>query len=463
MNRASGRSAPTSYALALLALIGAVLLRYLLDPWLGAVAPLVTIYGAVAVAVWLGGYRPAIAVAILGYLTCNYLFIEPRGQFGFSRFADLVSVLPYVVTSAPIIGLGESTRRAHLRAAEQQVEAQSAKEALAERVEELNRLNRMGGQLQACLSLDEAYRVVGTMGGQLFPRESGVVFSFDGSRKVIEAVATWGSPSAADLVFAPDQCWSLRNGQSYVVPDTRAGVLCGHLPAPPPAAYHCAPLVAQGDAIGLLYVGSSGGHAIGPTGEQRDAHRRLIEGVAAQLALGLANVRLRDVLRSESIRDPLTGLFNRRYMDETLEREVRRAHRAVRPLVVLILDLDGFKQLNDTFGHEAGDAFLRELGLVLTRALRREDVVCRYGGDEVVAVLPEASREAGRRRAEEIREAVKGIRITHRGQPLAPLTVSIGLAAMPEDGFDGHTLLAAADAALYRAKREGRDRVALAA
>jgi diguanylate cyclase (GGDEF)-like protein len=344
------------------------------------------------------------------------------------------------------------------RLAERVDEAQTARDTLAERVTELNLLNRMGELLQSCLGLDEAYRVIGSVAGELFPQDSGAVLALSSSGNTIEVMATWGPRPMGETVFARERCWAIRNGQSHVVPDTRTGVLCGHLPAPSPAAYVCVPLVAQGETLGVLHVASPATSEPAPSAAA-DARRPLIEAVAAQIALSLANVRLREVLRSQSIRDPLTGLFNRRYMEETLEREVRRAERARRPLTVLLLDIDEFKHQNDNFGHDAGDAVLRELGALLARCLRREDVACRYGGDEFVLVLPDASLDTALRRADEIREAVKGLRVASHGRRLGAVTVSIGLAALPDHGLDREALLAAADTALYRAKREGRDRV----
>jgi diguanylate cyclase (GGDEF)-like protein len=346
------------------------------------------------------------------------------------------------------------------RLAERVVEAQAAKDALADRVGELNLLNRMGELLQSCLALDEAYRVIGSVAGQLFPHDSGAVFAVSSSRHAIEAMARWGPRPCAETAFAPEQCWAIRNGQTHVVRDTGTGVLCAHLPSPPPAAYLCAPLVAQGETLGVLHVGIRGTDGSAPPGAI-DTSCRLVEAVAAQLALSLANVRLREVLRSQSIRDPLTALFNRRYMEETLEREGRRAERARRPLALLLLDIDEFKQQNDTFGHDAGDTVLRGLGALLARSLRREDVACRYGGDEFVLVLPDTSLDTALRRADEIREAVKGLRVSAHGKSLGLITVSIGVAALPDHGLDRSALLAAADTALYRAKAEGRDRVSV--
>jgi len=339
---------------------------------------------------------------------------------------------------------------------------QETREGLAERVNELDHINRLGELLHACFTLQEAYAVLERELRELFRGESGAVFACSASRNLIESVARWGAnPQNSAGVFAMEECWALRSGRAHVVDDTRSGPLCTHLPSPPPGAYLCTPLVAQGDALGVLHVAffARGRLAGAPLTE---AKRRLADAVGEQVALGLANVKLREVLRSQSIRDPLTGLFNRRYMEETLEREVRRAQRAVRPMAVLMLDLDHFKRVNDEFGHDAGDALLRELGNLLLRNLRREDVACRYGGEEFVLVLPEASLADGERRAEELRDEIKRLRVSDKGRLLGPITASFGMAGYPEHGLAGNLLLRAADTALYRAKREGRDRVVIA-
>jgi diguanylate cyclase (GGDEF)-like protein len=211
----------------------------------------------------------------------------------------------------------------------------------------------------------------------------------------------------------------------------------------------------------VLYVSSAPQSDPGTAGLSQ-AKQRLAEAVAAQVGLGLANVQLREMLRSQSIRDPLTGLFNRRYMTETLEREVHRARRTGRPLGVLIADVDGFKRQNDEFGHDAGDAVLVELAALLQGSLRKEDIACRYGGEEFVLVLPDASPENAVKRAEHLREATRHLRVPHQELLLGPVTISIGVAAFPDHGADGASLLKAADMALYESKRAGRDRVTLA-
>ena len=338
---------------------------------------------------------------------------------------------------------------------------QETRDGLAERVNELDLTNRLGELLQACLTAQEAYAVIERILKELFRGDSGGVFMCSSSRNLIEAVARWGpTPQSTAGVFAIEECWALRSGRTHVVDDMRTGPLCTHLPSPAPRAYLCTPLVAQGDALGILYLGFTARGRLSPE-PLTESKRRVAATVAEQIALGLANVRLREVLRSQSIRDPLTGLFNRRYMEETLEREVRRAQRAGRPMAVLMLDLDHFKRINDDFDHDAGDALLREIGAALLRNLRREDVACRFGGEEFVLVLPEASLADAERRAEELRGEIKRLRVSDKGRLLGPVTISVGLAAYPEHGLASDALLHAADAALYRAKREGRDRVVI--
>jgi diguanylate cyclase (GGDEF)-like protein len=336
---------------------------------------------------------------------------------------------------------------------------QEARGSLAERVGELGLLNRLGELLQACLSVEEAYVVMQRMVPRFFQGEAGAVFVVSGSRTLLEAVATWGpGPGEARTVFTPEECWALRTGRPHLVEDTASGLLCPHLPGSPPRAYLCVPLVAQSEALGVLYIASGAG--AGPA--IPEARRRLAGAVGEHLALGLANVKLREVLRGQSIRDPLTGLFNRRYMEETLEREVRRARRAERAMAVLMLDVDRFKDVNDTYDHDAGDALLRALGQCLRENLRREDIACRYGGDEFVLVLAEAELEGAARRAEELRQQVKALRVSDRGRLLPAVSISAGLAACPRHGTTGEALLRAADQALLAAKRGGRDRLVVA-
>lgn len=175
-----------------------------------------------------------------------------------------------------------------------------------------------------------------------------------------------------------------------------------------------------------------------------------------------ALIESESTLREQSVRDHLTGLFNRRYMEETLERELLRASRKGLSLGVIMLDVDGLKRCNDTWGHAAGDAVLRELGSFLLGHFRGEDVSCRYGGDEFVIILPDASRKATYERAQHICEHVKQFRHMFEGKTPDAVTLSIGVAVFPEHGSSNTAILRAADNALYHAKHEGRARVVMA-
>ena len=181
--------------------------------------------------------------------------------------------------------------------------------------------------------------------------------------------------------------------------------------------------------------------------------------VGDHISLALANIRLREALRHQVVHDVLTGLFNRRYLEETLEREIYRGQRKGASLGLIMLDLDNFKHFNDTYGHEAGDNLLHTLGKFLAEQVRREDVACRYGGEEFVLILPEASSEIVQQRAKDIRREFPKIPVVHSGQVLQSVTLSLGVAMFPEHGATGREVLRAADEAMYRAKAHGRNRV----
>jgi diguanylate cyclase (GGDEF)-like protein len=335
---------------------------------------------------------------------------------------------------------------------------------LEQRTREIALLNEMSGLLQVCFTAEEAYAVIPRLMRQFFPVEAGALYVISASRNLVEAAAAWDlSPLEAEArVFAPDDCWALRRGQPHVVEETRTGLLCTHLAAPPPATYLCIPMMAQGEALGVLHLQSRGDASPEPDALLLKTKQQLAQTVADSIALALANLKLSDTLRNQSIRDPLTGLFNRRYMEETLERELRRVSRVQRPLGIIMLDVDHFKQFNDTFGHEAGDVLLRELSGFLKAHIREEDVACRYGGEEFTLILPEATLEVTQGRAERLCADVKHLHVQHEGQPLGNVTLSLGVALFPTHGTTREAVLRAADAALYRAKREGRDRVLLA-
>jgi len=218
-------------------------------------------------------------------------------------------------------------------------------------------------------------------------------------------------------------------------------------------------MIAHGEILGLLHLRLSLQAPSGARPSDLAEFPSLAASIAEQLALAVANMNLREALRAQSIRDSLTGWFNRRYMEETLGREISRAARNRRPLAIIMLDVDNFKQFNDTFGHEAGDLALQNLCETLKSHVRNEDVACRLGGDEFVIVLPDTSAELAGQRAEELRSAVAHLDIQYQGRLLEPMALSFGIATFPENGRTLKDLLRASDNALFRAKDEGRDRV----
>ncbi len=368
--------------------------------------------------------------------------------------------------------LQEAQAELETRIKERTAELEQANQKLTATIKELEQRNsetalltEMGDLLLSAATPEEAYAVIAESANRLFPDQPGAVFVYSNSRDELEAAAVWGEfPSdLSERVFAPGECWALRRGRVHLIEDSQSGLRCRHVLHLPEAGYLCVPMMAQGEALGVLHLRQTDSRprpteSAGSTSNPR----QLAVTVAEHLALALANLKLRQTLRSQSIRDPLTGLFNRRYLEETLERELRRAGRNGRPLGVIMIDLDHFKRFNDTFGHDAGDTLLRELGHFLQMHIRGDDIACRYGGEEFTLILPEASLDATAQRAEELRAGIKGLSVSHRSQPLGALTLSSGVAAFPEHGSTTEAIMKDADAALYRAKAEGRDRVVLA-
>jgi diguanylate cyclase (GGDEF)-like protein/PAS domain S-box-containing protein len=343
----------------------------------------------------------------------------------------------------------------HDRAQAQQELNQQNERMLQELTQRSNRatiLANMSELLQSCVDLKDIMSVVAGMAPKIFPELRGAVLLFNSSREVLESAASWAGCQLPASVFEAQDCWAVRTGHLHRVTACDATAPCRHV-GPGQYSYFCLPLLSQGVAVGILHF------QVIASDELPKAIMLHATMFAEQVGLSVANLRLREALRDQSIRDPLTGLFNRRYLEEMLTREVRRAVRSEQSLGLLMLDLDHFKKFNDTYGHDAGDTVLRETASFLTRSVRSEDVVCRFGGEEFVVILPLASLKVTHARAERIRSRLRELAVLHQGHSLGMITVSVGVAALPDHGTVPKSLLDAADAALYRAKREGRDRV----
>jgi len=215
--------------------------------------------------------------------------------------------------------------------------------------------------------------------------------------------------------------------------------------------------MAHGEALGMLHVCEMPNAS--PTEHFLPSFQEIAQEIGELLSLSLSNIKLRETLFYQSIKDPLTGLFNRRYLEETFVRERARAKRNNYPIGIVMVDIDHFKQFNDTYGHAAGDMVLAETAHLFSANLRTADIVCRYGGEEFCLMLPEASLEQTARRAEELRAKAEHLRVSLNNTLLGTITLSMGVAAYPVHGESLETLLRTADTALYRAKEEGRNRV----
>ena len=336
---------------------------------------------------------------------------------------------------------------------------------LEARNREMVLLGEMGNLLQSSLTSEEAYATIKQSVQKLFPDESGALYIYNASRNLLEVIVAWGETLSSEEFFTQDECQALRNGQIFQVNDLRTMPICQHVQQkviergnkiPLPAGYICAPLLTKGKATGIIYLETVQGS--GPL----SAKKPLVDAMSEQIMLALTNLNLQEILRGQSVRDSLTGLFNRRYMDESFGREISRAQRIGSALGIIMFDIDHFKNFNDTLGHDAGDAILRELGTFLLEQFRSEDIVCRFGGEEFIVILPGASLDNTRKRAESLRKAVKQLDAYHHGTLLNKITLSIGVASFPDHGEDAEALLRAVDQALYRAKNEGRDQVVVA-
>jgi diguanylate cyclase (GGDEF)-like protein len=337
-------------------------------------------------------------------------------------------------------------------------ELAAQKGELEKRADELGLLCEMGDFLQLCDSAEEVLAIVARFGRQLFPYDLGALYLIDRSGDALAAAASWGR-GQCQPVFEIDGCRALRRGHNHRVTPPDNQLRCAHLePSPSDVASVCVPMVTNGRAHGVLSVSFP---VVNLNPSAIWAKEQLATVLAQRVSLTLTNLRIRDQLKRESILDPLTGLFNRRYMTSAFDRELRLASRTGGPVGVIIFDIDHFKQINDRFGHAAADQALCDLATFLRARLRVYDVPIRYGGDETVVLLPNTTLEGAHAVADKLLQGVRDLESHHRGN-LIPLSISVGVAAYPVNGGDAEAVLRAADLALYRAKAQGRNRVAVA-
>ncbi len=332
--------------------------------------------------------------------------------------------------------------------------------ALRQEREELASLNRFSEVVTQCTSEGEIYEhILYSLRDRFHPRQV-IIFKLNAEENFLEAAATL-APLPTEMqdwpvIPEPHNCKAVRMGRRFRVNDVQAEPLCPSRFVPPSeGSYYCGPLIAGGVIIGAVRVE-------GPKGLWTQERESLLESYLSGAATALSNLRLLESTKEQANVDELTGLYNRRFLEEYARKLIAMARRKEQPLGVIMMDLDRFKEFNDVYGHETGDRILRHFARTATRAIRETNLSARYGGEEFVVMLPETGEQSCMFVAERIRQAVERMTIpSGTEKPLPQVTVSLGIAIYPNHGQTLEDVLQAADKALYESKRSGRNRSTL--
>lgn len=374
--------------------------------------------------------------------------------------ADSTSIAMENVLLHSRLEQGHKETSAQMEMTQQLIEANQNLEHLLNELNQRNQemlwLKEFSSLLQTCFYINEAYQLIEQYTKKLLPTMSGVLYLMHFSRNYLEIVASWGE-AVAEKIMKPEECYALRRGSIYTLEYPQKGLICGHKLESNRKSYTCIPLYAQNDIIGLFYL-EWDEHAGYRTTDSKNNSNLLMSMLAEQVALGVSNIKLRETLRKQCVRDVLTDLYNRRYLEETLDREINRCLRKSASLALLMIDIDHFKQFNDEFGHEAGDVVIQEFANALRLGVKKGDIVCRYGGEEFILVVPEAELDTILKQAHSLHDMVTHLYLRYRGVALPSITVSIGLAMCPLHGKTMSELITSADKALYEAKHSGRNK-----
>ena len=318
---------------------------------------------------------------------------------------------------------------------------------------QVEELFAMTDMLQAAEDHEDAGAVLMATAQRLLPDFGGALYVFNNSRDRLDLAKSWGQSEtfrpAATLL--PGNCWALKRGKAHVNAPSSGSLCCMHAVGTGTTIEK--PMMARGQVVGLLMLSSDAADALE---SNADIHR-ISRALADSMSLALSNIALREKLRTQSLRDPLTGLYNRRYMEDALERYISLAERTGTATSVLMVDLDNFKRINDEFGHAKGDAVLRDVAAQLVGTLRPSDVVARYGGEELVVIMPKCGLDNAAAKAEILRKRIESLSETHGAQ----ISASFGVATVPETATSAADIVPGADGALYAAKQGGKNRVIL--
>jgi len=316
--------------------------------------------------------------------------------------------------------------------------------------EQIEELFSMTDTLQAADSNGDAAQVLRATSRKLLPGCGVCLYVFNNSRDRLDLVDCWDMPEgySPSESLVPANCWALKRGKDHLNNPEEQSLCCSHYIGE--VASIEVPMMARGQVFGLLILGDRGGKC-----HNVDRAQRIARALADSTSLALSNISLREQLRTQSLRDPMTGLYNRRYMEDTLDRFISLAHRQNQPTSVLMIDLDNFKVLNDEHGHAKGDAVLKDVAAQVVGALRPSDVVCRYGGEELLVILPDCPQDDAMMRAEHVRARIELLSDQHG----CNVAASIGVASLPDSAKSASDLLSASDQALYDAKAAGKNQV----
>lgn len=387
----------------------------------------------------------AIAVAVMALLLLLLMFMEMM-----EAFEHHIRLMTVIENAAVLIIFGATAFAAPLALREMSDRRESTMRALEAQLQ-VELLFKMTDMLQSAHGYSDANAVLRSTAARLLHGFGGALYVFNNSGDRLELSTVWDWPEGPRPVdwISPAQCWALKRGKAHINKPGPEALLCEHCGQDMVVLE--IPMMARGEVYGLLSILAGGD----------DAEARLLAAspvavaLSDAMSLALSNIALRDKLRTQALRDPLTGLYNRRYMEDVLQRYAALAERNGSPLSIIMIDLDHFKRLNDEHGHALGDAVLAEVASAIAGAIRPCDVACRYGGEELVVLLPDCPMAQGLAKAEMLRVRIERLS-EHHG---ALISASLGVATLPDTSYRVADIIADADAALYRAKSEGRNRV----
>ncbi|MEC8573903.1 MAG: sensor domain-containing diguanylate cyclase [Pseudomonadota bacterium] len=364
-----------------------------------------------------------------------------------------VGLLARGLVSLVIFRTNQKQMRALSRKSDHERKLMDEQLRLAREVKLLGELNEW---LQSSRSLDELFDMVSKFMTHILPNAEGSVYVYSNSRDVLDGWASWNGGDHKDHIH-PDSCWGLRRGRVYEYGSGEVTFVCEHAEPHDGRPYFCFPILAHGETVGLMHLRAHSADC-----ENFAANKKLARMCAEQISMAISNVQMRDQLHDQSVRDPLTGLFNRRLMTDSLRKGISRCQSQGSRLSLIAIDVDHFKKFNDNHGHDAGDMVLRAVGSVLEQACDGDEVACRPGGEEFTLILPDTTPEDALTRAELVRQAVEEVTVRYGEKALPRVTISIGVSHYPSHGTMPQDLMRAADEALYEAKARGRNQVYVA-